>query len=96
MTAALESIDGDSEFIKLRQDVARTNPLVDQLLRVAHLDAVGLDVSSTVDLDEVAADVISTSAPWTVGQGRSIACDAFPCAPIARTGMLLLNAGRGT
>ena len=49
------------------------NRLVDQLLRVARLDAVALDVSERVDLNEVAADVVGNMAPWSVAQKKSIA-----------------------
>jgi signal transduction histidine kinase len=49
------------------------NRLVDQLLRVARLDAVALDVSDRVDLNEVAADVVAGMAPWSLAQNKSIA-----------------------
>jgi two-component system, OmpR family, sensor histidine kinase TctE len=49
------------------------NRLVDQLLRVARLDAVALDVSERVDLNEVAAEVVGNMAPWSVAQKKSIA-----------------------
>jgi two-component system, OmpR family, sensor histidine kinase TctE len=48
------------------------NRLVEQLLRVARLDAVALDFGS-VDLNKVATDVVATLAPWAIAQQRTIA-----------------------
>jgi two-component system, OmpR family, sensor histidine kinase TctE len=73
VTAALDAVDENDEIAKIKTDVARMNRLVDQLLRVARLDAVALDVSERVDLNEVAADVVGTMAPWSVAQKKSIA-----------------------
>jgi two-component system, OmpR family, sensor histidine kinase TctE len=49
------------------------NRLVEQLLRVARLDAVALDVSGMVDLGSVARDVVAYLAPFALANGRSLA-----------------------
>jgi signal transduction histidine kinase len=73
VTAALDAVDENDDIAKIKTDVARMNRLVEQLLRVARLDAVALDVSERVDLNEVAADVVGNMAPWSVAQKKSIA-----------------------
>src|SRR5262249_27609315 len=73
VTAALDSIDRNGEIAKIKADVSRMNRLVDQLLRVARLDTVALDVSDRLNLNDVAADIIATMAPWSLAKGKQIA-----------------------
>src|SRR6266853_5461505 len=76
VTAALDVVEENGEIAKIKADVARMNRLVDQLMRVARLDAVALDVSDAVDLNDVAAEVVATMAPWALARQRSIALHA--------------------
>jgi signal transduction histidine kinase len=72
ITAALDGMEDGGEVPKLKADVARMSRLVSQLLSVARLDAIALDVSERVDLNDVGADVVASLAPWALGQKKTI------------------------
>jgi two-component system, OmpR family, sensor histidine kinase TctE len=73
ITARLDTLEGNGHLSPLREEVARMNRLVEQLLFVARLDAIALDVSSRVDLRQVAEEVVGSMAHLALGTGRSIA-----------------------
>jgi signal transduction histidine kinase len=72
VTGALGNLEQTPEVDRLVADVGRMNRLVEQLLSVARLDAIALDVSDKIDLNEIAKEVVGTMAPWSLAQGRAL------------------------
>jgi signal transduction histidine kinase len=81
LTAGLDGLNDSPEIDKLRDDAARMNRLVEQLLRVARLDSVSIDVTERVDLCATAAEVLEYLTPWAVAQRCTLGFDA-PSAPV--------------
>jgi signal transduction histidine kinase len=73
ITARLDGLAGNGEVTALRDEVARMNRLVEQLLCVARLDSLTLDVSAPVDLRGIAEEVTGAMAHHALAAGRSIA-----------------------
>ena len=73
ITARLDTLEGNGQLSELREEVARMNRLVEQLLCVARLDSVALDVSSPVDLHELAEEVVGSMAHLALSACRNIA-----------------------
>lgn len=78
LTSGLEALPDGEGVDRLRQDVSRMTRLVEQLLRVARLDALPLDTSKRVDLGMLVAEIVEQLAPWAVELNRSIAYEAPP------------------
>src|SRR6516164_9854509 len=73
ITARLDTLEGNGHLLALREEVARMNRLVEQLLCVARLDSVTLDASSPVDLHQLAEEVVGSMAHLALSASRSIA-----------------------
>lgn len=73
LTAEIDLLEGDGHTSRLKGDVARMNRLVGQLLQVARLDNVALDVSANVDLQAIAAEIVAELAPRAIAEGKALA-----------------------
>jgi len=73
ITARFDTLEGNDQVSALREEVARMNRLVEQLLCVARLDSVAMDVSSPVDLRQLAEEVVGSMAHLALLDCRTIA-----------------------
>jgi signal transduction histidine kinase len=73
ITARLDTLEDNGQISALKEEVARMNRLVEQLLCVARLDSVALDVSSLVDLRQLGEEVVGSMAHLALAAGRAIA-----------------------
>jgi signal transduction histidine kinase len=78
LTAEIETMDGNGSIRHLREDAARMNRLVDQLLQAARLDNVAVDINSNVNLNTVAAGAVGQLAPLAIGAGKMLALAESP------------------
>jgi two-component system sensor histidine kinase TctE len=73
LTARLDGLGDAEEAQALRRDVDRMGRLVSQLLRMARLESLPLDVTQAVDLRLVAAEAIVDLAPLGLVHGVELA-----------------------
>lgn len=78
LTVEIERLEHNGRLARLREDVERMNRLVDQLLQVARLDNVALDISQNVDLNRVAAEVVGQLAPLAIADGKTVGLTEAP------------------
>ncbi len=81
LTAGLDELQDTPELEKLRDDAARMNRLVAQLLRVARLDSVSVEIAEKLDLRATALEVVEYLTPWAMAKHRSLGFDA-PAVPV--------------
>jgi two-component system, OmpR family, sensor histidine kinase TctE len=73
LTARLDGLEAGEQSAALRRDVERINRLVHQLLKVARLDSLPLDVSQPIDLHAVAKESVVYAAPLAIKLKRELA-----------------------
>ena len=57
---------------RLRSDVEHMGRIVSQLLLIAQLETVSVDINETVDLNDAVAEIAGSFAPLALASGRSI------------------------
>ncbi len=82
LTARLDVLGDVPDIEALRHDTERMARLVGQLLRMARLEGLPLDLSQQVDLHDVAVSVIAALVPLGLRQGVEIALSEQKVAPV--------------
>ena len=83
LMARLDALPAGGEADALRADADRMARLVGQMLRMARLDGMPLDLGQMLDLHAVAIEVIGTLAPLAIRRGVELAL--IEAAPRGRT-----------
>ncbi len=73
MTARLDIIEGAPDLAGLRHDADRMTRLVQQLLGMARLESVALDITQAVNLHDVAAEAITALVPLALHSNIELA-----------------------
>ena len=84
LTARLDALSG-GDIEAMQRDVDRMNRLVEQLLKMARIEGLPLDVTHLVDLNEVVIEAISLLAPLAIRQGKELVRAEFE-APVTVQG----------
>ncbi len=82
LMARLDGLQDSTEAELLRQDADRMARLVGQMLQMARIDGMSLDITERVDLRAVAMEAISALAPLAVNRGLHLALTGAPAGPI--------------
>lgn len=72
MMLSIDRLPASEVRDKLRHDVAGMTRLVNQMLDIAHADALEVPEDARADLDQVARQLVSDMFPLAVGSGHSI------------------------
>ena len=73
LTARLDGMSDTAETPALRRDVDRMTRLVGQLLQMARLESLPLQVDGAVDLRSIAAEAVTDLAPLALREGIDLA-----------------------
>ena len=73
LTARIDSLPADAVQAELRADADRLARLVAQMLTIARLDGMPLDLTAPLDLHAIAAEVVATLAPLAVRRDVELA-----------------------
>jgi signal transduction histidine kinase len=83
LTARLDGLPDSPEIRGLRLDTDRMTRLVSQLLRMARLESLPMDLTEPVDLHSVAAEAVAALAPLAIREAVALELTGVPSLPIS-------------
>ena len=92
LMARIDAMHDSAEVRSLRQDADRVARLVGQMLQMARIDSVPLDIGERVDLHAVAMEAISGLAPLAVARQIGLELTGEPNKPISGNRAALVTA----
>ena len=92
LMARIDAMHDSAEVRSLRQDADRMARLVGQMLQMARIDSVPLDIGERVDLHAVAMEAISGLAPLAVARQIGLELTGEPNKPISGNRAALVTA----
>jgi signal transduction histidine kinase len=98
LSVLMANVDGlkDPEIAtRLRTDVEQMSRIVSQLLLVARLETVSINLNEIVDLNYVAAEIAGSLAPLALATGKSIELDRSDEPVVIRTSTFAVRAALG-
>ena len=95
LLANLDTLKDPAVASRLRADVEHMSRIVSQLLLVARLETLSVNVDEVVDLNAAAADIAASFAPLALASGKTIELQRSDCPVRIHTSSFALRAALG-
>lgn len=95
LMANVDTLKEEDTANRLRGDVEHMSRIVSQLLLVAQLETLSIDLNETVDLNEAVAKIAESLGPLAIAAGKSIALTRSAHPAVVRTSSFALHAALG-
>lgn len=95
LMANIDNLDDSLISSRLRADVDHMSRIVSQLLLVAQLDTLSIELNDVLELNEAAADIAAGLAPYAISLSKSIELIRAPHSIFVRTNAFALRSALG-
>lgn len=95
LMANIDNLDDPAISSRLRADVDHMSRIVSQLLLVAQLDTLSIELNEVLELNEAAAEIAAGLAPYAISLSKSIELARAPRSIFVRTNAFALRSALG-